>query len=799
MRNRIALRKYLLVASLCLLSSTLSAEVPYVYSVENTGAECTLPILPEPDELPSIIRLPNPFEFSNGGKFVADLVDWRCRRNEIKAEIENYEIGVKPDRPSDITATFESNVLTVIIKENGETITLTSNVTLPESGSGLLPVVIGIGGPSGSLPADLFTNCIKIAFSPAQIAVDGQARSGAFYSMYPNSNSAHYAAWSWGVSRILDGLEIVQSTLNADLKRIGLTGCSRWGKLALFGGAFDERIALTIAQEPGGGGAAAWRVSETIGAVEKIDNTDYSWFMPSMRDNFRGRVDRLPHDHHELLAMIAPRALLILGNDGWTWLADPSGYVSSMAAREVWKKLGVSDRMGFDFTGGHNHCQVAASQRDACDKFIKRFLLNDNTVNTEILTSPYQDINYQFWISEWADVTVPPIAEKSNYFEPETSDCVSLGDHFEIGNDTDASGGKYVTIASGKGSAQNPPSASNQLNINFFVDNHEMGFVYVRVKSLNANSNSFLAKIDNDDFTMIGSADTAGEWKWIPVIADRPMIAGNHTLTIDMAEEGIKLDRVLITNTRESVPTTGFGGTETNCAPPIKYTKLDFENGNIDNWTKQNPGGGITITQEDKYQGEYALKMVNASGSSAWSVQAFTPEIEIISGHVYTVSFWIRAVDGGGRGRISTTGAGSLGNTYWSDFQVDNEWKQIIYNNLIANGSSVKLAFDMGYVPNKTYYIDDIVFNDTNVPDGTGIKRILTDIDIHPNPVKEKLNIGISGCSVVDLYSLSGAKVLSMNAVGSEISIDMKNKPSGIYILHVHTDNNLFTKKIVKN
>ena len=52
--------------------------------------------------------------------------------------------------------------------------------------------------------------------------------------------------------------------------------------MALFAGAFDERIALTIAQEPGGGGAAAWRVSETLGEVETLGRTSHAWFKESM-------------------------------------------------------------------------------------------------------------------------------------------------------------------------------------------------------------------------------------------------------------------------------------------------------------------------------------------------------------------------------------------------------------------------------------------------------------------------------------------------------------------------------------
>jgi cephalosporin-C deacetylase-like acetyl esterase len=49
-------------------------------------------------------------------------------------------------------------------------------------------------------------------------------------------------------------LESVQDVLPIDLKHLAVTGCSYTGKLALIAGAFDERIALTIAQESGGGG-----------------------------------------------------------------------------------------------------------------------------------------------------------------------------------------------------------------------------------------------------------------------------------------------------------------------------------------------------------------------------------------------------------------------------------------------------------------------------------------------------------------------------------------------------------------
>jgi endo-1,4-beta-xylanase len=156
-----------------------------------------------------------------------------------------------------------------------------------------------------------------------------------------------------------------------------------------------------------------------------------------------------------------------------------------------------------------------------------------------------------------------------------------------------------------------------------------------------------------------------------------------------------------------------MGGNEAECRQPITRTTFDFEGGNIDGWIKQNPGAGITITQEDKHGGLYALKMVNGSATSAWSVQAFTPDIDINPGDNYRVSFWIRAVDGGGRGRISAAGSGGqIGATYWADFNVGNDWQQLVYTNLPATGTKAKLSFDLGYIANKTYYIDDIVIED---------------------------------------------------------------------------------------
>ena len=115
-----------------------------------------------------------------------------------------------------------------------------------------------------------------------------------FDRLYPElKDNGAYSEWAWGLSRLIDGLQqLGPEVTKIDIKHIGVSGCSYAGKMALYCGAFDERIALTIAQEPGGGGAAAWRTSHesTLKGknLEDLDKTDYHWFMESQKENFHG-------------------------------------------------------------------------------------------------------------------------------------------------------------------------------------------------------------------------------------------------------------------------------------------------------------------------------------------------------------------------------------------------------------------------------------------------------------------------------------------------------------------------------
>ena len=415
-----SIRSFVMAAAvLAVVPAMAQKSIPLVYDQEFTGAKYAAPAFPTVEESKDLATLPNPFEFSNSNKQVKKFSDWEKRRAEIVRELQHYEIGEKPmvDK-KDIEATIDDNGnLVVKVTRNGETLELSAKISYPE-GDGPFPLMIGAS--NNALPRQFFSErkIAQMNFSERQVnsysqmggfGGGGQKKDRGDYEfdrLYPELvDNGAYSMWAWGVSRLIDGLEIVGAASKIDMKHIGITGCSYAGKMALWSGAMDERIALTIAQEPGGGGAAAWRVSQTLGKVENLGATDEHWFMKSMWDWKEENVTKLPYDHHELCALVCPRALLVLGNTDYEWLADEAGYVSCVAAREVWKKFGIEDRMGFSIEGKHGHCQLPQSQYPEVEAFIDRFLLGKDVDTNNVLhvNDVLQDKEVQKWIP-WADV-----------------------------------------------------------------------------------------------------------------------------------------------------------------------------------------------------------------------------------------------------------------------------------------------------------------------------------------------------------------------------------------------------------
>jgi len=418
------------VLAAVLMITSCNRQIPLVYGSENTGeGRGSVPKMLPVEELDSISVLPDPFLWADGKGRVKNIRQWERRRQEIMAMLEHYEVGKKPRTPkSKITAevvgyrepdtprppmigfdgkpfhspyeNYRPDTIIVSITEGGETLTMHCPVYCPE-GAGPFPAIIGMGQGAGSLPPDFFISrgIAMIGFPFQEVMSHTQTRGNEpINRLYPDQVAiGAYAAWPWGVSRLIDALEILGEASKIDIRHLAVSGCSFAGKMALWSGAFDERIALTIAQEPGGGGAAAWRVTETLGWVERLKSTNYAWFLESMMQ-FGECVDRLPVDHHELCALVAPRALLVFGNPDYEWLADESGYVSCAAARKVWEEFGIEDRMGYSFRDGHMHCMLPEDQFPELEAFVDRFLLG-READTRCTKAPmFEGVDVGKWV-----------------------------------------------------------------------------------------------------------------------------------------------------------------------------------------------------------------------------------------------------------------------------------------------------------------------------------------------------------------------------------------------------------------
>ena len=349
---------------------------------------------PPVSELKSQAGLPDPLLMFDGSK-VTTKEQWnQQRRPELKALFQHYMYGFLP-APAAVTAKVEAEKKDLFGgKATLRDVTLTYGpagtpplsllVVQPNMTTGKIPMWIGINfagnhtalaDPIVSLPKSWMAKnnpgVIDERATDAgrgkqvdvwniELIIDRGYGIAMFYygDLDPDKNDftdgvhPHFlkpgqkelgkhdwgsvAAWAYGAHRVVDYL---LTDAAVDPKRIALVGHSRLGKATLLAGALDERIALVIPHQAGCGGTAPSRGK--IGEpVKRINDVFPHWFNDTFPE-FNEQTDKLPFDQHSLVALCAPRAVLLSNaiEDQW---ANPSGQFEMLqAADPVYRLLGV--------------------------------------------------------------------------------------------------------------------------------------------------------------------------------------------------------------------------------------------------------------------------------------------------------------------------------------------------------------------------------------------------------------------------------------------------------------------------
>jgi dienelactone hydrolase len=348
------------------------------------------PDFPEASQLSSQAQLPDPLVTLNGIK-VNSAKQWnQQRRPELKALFEHYMYGAIPPKPARVE--FTTNLLDKNFLGGKATLKLVTiafgsveapridlMLVTPNVRTKAAPVFLAMNFCGNhALTTDpripltrgwLYNTCKGCTNNQAtQAARGGQAQDwpleqivkhgyalASFCSSDVDSDRADVsdgvyawlakqrtgaatnslthdrgciAGWAWGFQRCVDYLV---SDPDIDPKSIAAVGHSRNGKTALLAAAFDERIALAIPHQAGCGGTAPSRGK--IGESVKQINTGFPhWFNAEFK-RFNEQPEKLPFDQNCLVALMAPRPVLLSNAQEDQW-ANPAGQFEVLQAAE---------------------------------------------------------------------------------------------------------------------------------------------------------------------------------------------------------------------------------------------------------------------------------------------------------------------------------------------------------------------------------------------------------------------------------------------------------------------------------
>lgn len=375
-----------------------------------TAGLCPVGDFPGYNELEANNKLPDPFMKLDGTRMTSKS-EWACRREELYQQALHYLYGEKPV-PSEgsVTGSVSTSKIEVKVNDGDHRCSFSCSVDM-NGATAPAPAIIHLDGVSTPIPRGV-AKIILNANHPEHKVL----KEGPFFDCYGPKHSAGYCtAWAWQVSRIIDVLEQHPDIIAP--YRIGVTGCSRFGKGAFICGVLDNRVALTLPFESGAGGTVALRLIEVLdptgefayncigGITYWLSEVELSAF--SSGNNPQGdNTNRLPIDMHEMMALIAPRGLYIIDNPSASisWADQNAAWVTANVGKKIFEALGVGDHITCVSTSG-GHCSWRSGYDASYTAMIDKFLFGKEatetgTFHTEARNPPNPEDHYDWDVPE---------------------------------------------------------------------------------------------------------------------------------------------------------------------------------------------------------------------------------------------------------------------------------------------------------------------------------------------------------------------------------------------------------------
>jgi pimeloyl-ACP methyl ester carboxylesterase len=374
---------------------------------------------PDFENLPSLPFLPDPLVLDEGGENipVKTMGEWMQKRQWIKEQAQHWITGTMPPAPENLKSTLlnERQVGNLteqeVLLEFGPDHKAKLHITLLiPPGEGTFPVFMC---PWKENRYDWVQAAVRRGYIGVRFAATdpkyGYPDDSEEYAeiWWPEYDFTTIGRWAWAVSRTIDYLYL-RPEVNRE--QIALTGLSRNGKMSLWAAAYDERIKAVIPISGGTGGENPFRYTSdkyNNETVEAITRNFPHWLHPRLKF-FVGREHKLPVDQNSLMALIAPRGLMlstsIMESQGGPWGIEQAYH----SAKKAYDFLGATDNIAIDLRHGLH----SPSGRD-----MERYLDFFDYVFERGGIKPENKLYYNYSFSRWLGLsgeTIDAVAYQPN-------------------------------------------------------------------------------------------------------------------------------------------------------------------------------------------------------------------------------------------------------------------------------------------------------------------------------------------------------------------------------------------------